>query len=216
MRRRDFLTLSATALLVPTPTEIETARGIFGGVVAGDPGPLTELQTSHHMDLAIGGLAARDKASVRYLTRWMGEGSSALLRVNSAGIIAKLPMQDHADDVISALRRDPDTRHLYITAVAARVLTLDRQDAGAVVISIGKRGLGLSAEEAETAVQRFAKEIHNPRDVAARWCSAVMLGELQQTSGSSVKETLSQALRLEPCRENLRTIGTILAGQAPY
>jgi len=74
----------------------------------------------------------------------MRDGATPVLRVNSAGILAKLGPADISDEVITVLKRDADTRHLYLTAVASRVLALPWDEAGKLAV----RGHELTAGKA--------------------------------------------------------------------
>jgi aryl-alcohol dehydrogenase-like predicted oxidoreductase len=79
------------------------------------------------------------------LLSWLHDGSSAVLRVNAAGILAKTGSPELADEVALALLRDTEARALYLTAVRQRV---------------GANPAHLVAE------------LTNPADSGARWCAA--------------------------------------------
>lgn len=66
---------------------------------------------------------ARDTPSLASLAKWSRSGS-AVLRVNAAGILAKVrsPLVDN--EAIAVLRADGDVRELYLAAVLSRVLTM--------------------------------------------------------------------------------------------
>lgn len=170
VNRRGFFTV-AGLLAANAKIAAELAASVAGN----DPGPLATVQTTHGTDLAIATLADRD--TVAHLRRWVDDGDSPVLRVNAAGILAKVPGQLEASTVTAALSRDLDVRNLYMTAVVARVCGLD---------------WSLAAQLAENpvdfpqpilAAQRFAREALSDRDAGARWCSAAMLQALSPMIG---------------------------------
>ena len=105
------------------------------------------------------------------------------------------------------LRTDGDVRELYLTAVLARVLALPWNDASRLAAS----GDGLS----DVQVDRLVDELGNPYDSGARWCSTVMLYRSRNDDPATVTGALLRALRTESARENLRAIGSALAGVDP-
>jgi len=195
------------------------AQRIFGDITNGNSSLLATAQTSHDTDQVIREFVSRDAASVDALLSWMRDGATPVLRVNSAGILAKLGTADLADTVVTALKRDRDTRQLYLTAVVSRVLGFDWEAAGrlsAVIenepAALGKR---LPLDKAPHIARKFAVEVNNPRDGAARWLSVIVLGQVREVSPEMVRQVLQRALREEPNRENLRAIGSVLAGSDP-
>lgn len=169
--RRDFMRLTAL-----TATHGGLASEMVSSIAASDSGPLTTRQTTHGTDLVIASLA--DAACLNKLRRWMEGDSDAVLRVNAAGILAKVPGQDHATDVCRVLANDHDARHLYTTAVTARICGLGWEAArrlAADPLSMPTKATFLAS--------RFADEVTNPRDAAARWCSAVMLRDISPLVG---------------------------------
>ncbi|GAA4201975.1 hypothetical protein GCM10022252_57430 [Streptosporangium oxazolinicum] len=186
VKRRTFVvgaTLGALSPLVPTVTR-DTASEIVSSIAGGDSSPLATVQTSHETDLLISHFASQDSGSVRRLVRWLDEGS-AVLRVNACGIIAKTEKLDLIDSASHALRRDADMRALYLSAVSKRV---------------------------GESPQALIRELYNPKDAGARWCSAMLL---RDTPGKVTTSALLAALRSEPVSENIRTIGLILNGVDP-
>jgi hypothetical protein len=111
------------------------------------------------------------------LSRWMLDEETAVVRVNAAGILAKIPGQADAEAVARSLRRDEEIRDLYTTAVVARVCGLDWETA--------KRRSSAPHEfsNPRLVAQRFAREVINPRDAGARWCAAAMLQRLSPMIG---------------------------------
>ncbi|WP_434600097.1 helix-turn-helix transcriptional regulator [Streptomyces sp. A5-4] len=118
VNRRGFLGLSALAL-----SHGALATEMAASIAGRDPGPLAHVQTKHGADIVTASLA--DKASTANLRRWMLDGDVPILRVNAAGILAKLPGQGQADDVARVLAHDEEVRHLYMTAATSRVCAVD-------------------------------------------------------------------------------------------
>ena len=110
------------------------------------------------------------------------------------------------DTVIDTLGSDTPTRDLYLTAVASRVLGLPWDDAGSVVAGAA------APDGGEVAL---AAELANPRDAAARWCSAVLLHRMDVADREPIRAAVAGALRAETARENLRTMAALLAGTDP-
>lgn len=96
-----------------------------------------------------------------------------MLRVNAAGIIAKMPGQHGAIDVTHVLLNDHEVRQLYMTAVTARVCGFGWDTAE----RLSKDPYSVP-DKASFLAARFADEATNPRDVGARWCSAVILRDI--------------------------------------
>lgn len=186
VQRRMFMTATALgALSASLPADArEAATELISSIAGGDSGPLASVQTSHETDLLISGIAAQDAAIVRRLVLWLEDGP-AVLRVNACGIVAKASKLELIDQAAHALRRDAEVRNLYLWAVGNRVGT----DSRALI-----------------------KELCNPKDAGARWCSAMLLRDARTDSTTSA---LRAALRSEPIPENIRTIGMILNGVDP-
>ena len=132
---------------------------------------LTQAQTTHGTDLVIASKV--DSAVTARLRRWMLSGETAVLRVNAAGILAKVPGQHHAGEVARVLEHDEEVRGLYTTAVLARVCLLDWTAAKRVAAD----PLVYPKKVAYLA-RRLADEVLNPRDAGARWISATLLRDL--------------------------------------
>jgi transcriptional regulator with XRE-family HTH domain len=173
VNRRGFLGLSALAV-----THGALATEMAASIADRDPGPLARVQTTHGADIVTASLT--DKASAAHLRRWMADGDVPILRVNSAGILAKVPGQGLADEVARVLTHDEEVRHLYLTAVTSRVCAVDWTTAG----QIASRPAAY-AHRADFLAIRFAREALNPRDSGARWCASVMLRELSPMIGRS-------------------------------
>ncbi|HYQ62696.1 helix-turn-helix transcriptional regulator [Actinophytocola sp.] len=186
VKRRQFFRLTALAAGTTMLDIPDTATELVASIASGDPGPLTDVQTTHRTDLAVSRLATTDRASLMRLSRWMADGDTAVLRVNAAGILAKTTSQvDVLDEVAVTLARDEQARIRYVQALTGRV---------------------------GDTVQALAAEVLNPRDAGARWCAARLLG---QDGSPAARQALTTALRRDPVRENVRTFGLILSGANP-
>lgn len=166
VNRRDFLSLTAL-----TAVHGKLAADMVGAVAGGDPGPLTTVQTTHGTDLVIASLV--DPPSTVRLRSWMWDGGDAVLRVNAAGVLAKLPGLDTAHEIGKVLNGDHECRQLYLTAVLARTCGIDWGTAGRLATD----PLSMPSK-ASFIASRLANEALNPRDAGARWVSATMLREL--------------------------------------
>ena len=120
--------------------------------------------------------AIADRATVANLGRWLDD-ASAVLRVNAAGILAKLPGQQHLAAVVSLLDRDADVRDRYMTAVVSRVCGVDWPTAAVLVAE------PIHCPHPRLVAQRLAREVVSDRDAGARWCSARMLQSLSPMIG---------------------------------
>ncbi|GAA0433145.1 hypothetical protein Acor_07140 [Acrocarpospora corrugata] len=186
LKRRTFVVSAAIGALAPLGPALnrDSAAEIVSSIAGGDAGVLATVQTSHETDLLISHFAASDAGSERQLARWLDDGP-AVLRVNACGIVAKSAKPDLIDSAAHALRRDREVRDLYLSAVGGRV---------------------------GTSPQALIRELYNPRDAGARWCSALLLRDHPAEETTSA---LRAALRSEPIPENIRTIGMILNGVDP-
>jgi transcriptional regulator with XRE-family HTH domain len=210
---------SCYAMAHPALVDVFVARRIFGGITRCDASLFASAQTSHDTDQVLRRYVAQDDEHVRVLTTWMTRNPDPVLRVNAAGVLGKLGRIDTTTGVIGALRADADTRHRYVTAVAARVLGLDWESAELLARNVDSAAAARwTPGQVATFSAQLAQETLNPRDGVARWCSLVLLCQLGGPPGDhgrDVTETLQQALRLEPVAENLRAIGSVLAGTSP-
>jgi transcriptional regulator with XRE-family HTH domain len=168
--RRGFLRVT-TLIAMHAPLVSDLAASIADG----DAGPLAAVQTTHNVDLSVATVVDRPMAAK--LSRWMLDGETAVVRVNAAGILAKIPGQADAEAVARSLRHDEEIRGLYTTAVVARVCGLDW--ATAIRLSIAPQGF----PNPRLVAERFAREVVNPRDAGARWCAAAMLQRLSPMIG---------------------------------
>jgi transcriptional regulator with XRE-family HTH domain len=196
----------------PGLVDFHIACRVYSGIAASSTDLLARAQTSHATDLVIREFVQQDGRSSRSLTRWMTDGTNPVLRVNAAGILAKVPSPTLADNVITALRVDIAARDLYLTAVAHRVLALPWDDAEALV---SRTHQAAPPQLAGSAAVRLAEELRNPRDAAARWCSAVLLHSSGAADREPIRAAVADALHTDSARENLRTMAALLAGVNP-
>ena len=171
VNRRDFITMSALMA-----AHGKFAAELLASIAGGDAGALAAVQTTHGTDLVIASLA--DRPSTVQLRKWMKAGSTAVLRVNATGILAKVPGQEPAADVARTLSADDEARHLYMTAVLARTCALTWDTAE----QLAARPLSV-AHRAPFVATRLASEALNPRDAGARWCAAAILRDLSPLLG---------------------------------
>lgn len=203
----------------PALADVLVAHRVFGDISRGSGHLLATAQTSHATDLTISALTADDESARRGLVAWMRRGPTAVLRVNSAGILAKVGPPDLGDAAISAIRGDDDARHLYLTAVTSRVLDASWDEAAHVAASVDGPGdrpvIGLASGRETWATERLTAELINPRDAAARWCSTVLLATLPSAQYDATRRALMNAVSREACCENLRAYAAVLAGANP-
>ena len=169
VNRREFL---ITAGLVAG--NVKVATGLLASIAGNDASPLLSVQTTHGTDMALATIA--DRATVTNLRRWLDD-SNPVLRVNAAGILAKLPGQQYSARVAALLDHDADVRTRYMTAVVSRVCGVDRPTA-AVLVNEPQR-----FPHPALVARRFAREALSDHDVGARWCSARMLQLLSPMVG---------------------------------
>lgn len=201
----------------PSLIDFFVAQRVFADLAQGSAELLGTTQTSHDTDQVIRRFVQHQDSCIPTLARWMRSGATPVLRVNSAGILAKLGSPDTSDDVITALKYDEDTRHLYLTAVASRVLSIPWEEARTLASGSHEltSGSAVSSERAAELSVRLAQEIKQSQDGAARWCSVVLLSRMRENVPVSVTTALQESLRNEPCRENLRAIARALSDADP-
>ncbi|WP_084316802.1 helix-turn-helix transcriptional regulator [Actinospica robiniae] len=169
--RRNFLSLAALTTL-----HGGLAGELYASLASGDAVPLASVQTSHGVDLVLASLV--EPSSHRKLTAWAQDGGDPVLRVNAAGILAKLPAQDANRAVAAVLSHDAETRDRYLTAVIARVFKVD----WCAAQRLAADPAGFSHPDA--AARLLAAEALNPRDAGARWCAANLLRDLSPMIGA--------------------------------
>jgi hypothetical protein len=203
-RRSLLLGMVSTVVVGAVP---DVAVDVVRDISAERSKLLSTVQTSHETDRIIGSLVAKDTPCIGSLVKWMRRGSP-VLRVNSAGILAKVGAPAIDNDVIDTLKRDEESRLLYLQAVVSRVLAVPWDDAGRLAASAQP----LSEQD---QLDAFATEVRNSYDSAARWCSVLMLARSRKKHPEPVSAVLGHALRKETSRENLRAIAGTLAGLDP-
>lgn len=168
--RRSFLSIAAVAAV-----DAGVVQDFTASIAGGDAGPLTKVQTTYDVDAVIASML--DRATENTLLRWTEELGNPVARVNAAGILAKTPDQRQSGRVVAILRNDDEVQRLYLTAVTARVCAMKWDQAARFIES------PIDFPFASIAVGRFAREVLNPADVGARWCSAKMLQDLSPAIG---------------------------------
>lgn len=189
------------------------AQRIFASISAGESKLLATAQTSHETDKILQRYVLHERSSSDTLTDWMRKGATPVLRVNSAGILAKMGTADITDEVVRLLCGDVDTRHLYMTAVTSRVLSVPWAAAAQIAGSDGSISAtvtDLSTERTSEIAALLGDEAKGSQDGAARWCSIVLLGSFGMDVPVATT-MLQEALQTESSRENLRAIGNALA-----
>ncbi|WP_030180966.1 SIR2 family protein [Streptomyces violaceorubidus] len=185
--------------------EFFIAQRIFTDICQNYSGRLMDAQTSYETDQFVKDLLLREPSYMDTLIGWLNEGESAVLRVNSAGILAKVGERGLVGDVIRLLDRDKAVRHLYLTAVIFRVLEI-RWEAAQRLASEpnGKRLpqlLTLTSDQLTTVATRFCAEALNPRDAVARWLSFRLLEQVRDVAAEEVERTLEAAWVSEDTEE---------------
>ncbi|WP_235926206.1 helix-turn-helix transcriptional regulator [Actinokineospora pegani] len=170
VNRRSFLSLASVAAV-----NMNVAEEFTASIAGGDADPLTHVQTTYEMDMAVASVV--DKGTKNTLVRWTETQGNPVARVNAAGILAKMPDQGESAHVAAVLGNDGEVRRLYLTAVTMRVCSIDWGEAARFVEAPTAFPL------ASIAVERFMREVINPADIGARWCSAKMLQELSPVIG---------------------------------
>jgi hypothetical protein len=180
VERRQFLigmAATVTTAAVGAPRARSGAQHIFASIARDDSELLSTVQTTHATDWEISQYVLRDGAAAAALAAWMRDGPSPVLRVNAAGILAKLCVPSVTANVIASLRTDDHSRHRYFTAVASRVLRMPWEEAaGRVAVAAEAGGRGTPEWMTDDQAARLAIEARTGLDGAARWCSAVLLG----------------------------------------
>lgn len=209
VRRRYVLRGADGSLRFPSPGMLDfyLASTIFDGVLSGSGARLEAAQTTHNTDMILAEFVGSKRTTNATLTRWMTGAESPVLRVNAAGILAKLRTPQATDRVVCALRADKQARALYLAAVASRVMGMPWDDAVRVATGAATAGHG--------AGNAFAIELRNPHDGAARWCAAVLIYQTGAVSQNNVRAAVVDALRAEVAAENLRTVAALAAGADP-
>jgi transcriptional regulator with XRE-family HTH domain len=145
VKRRQLIVGSVAALAASSAPD--AAASIANDINSGRSGFLTGFQTTHATDRAVASLIARQPHSIASLVRWSDKGKP-LLRVNAAGILAKIGSPTTDNEAVAVLQADNETRDLYLTAVIHRVLETSWDDAANLASSRsplpGPNQLGLS------------------------------------------------------------------------
>jgi DNA-binding XRE family transcriptional regulator len=170
VNRRSFLSIAAVAAV-----DMGVADEFTASIAGGDAEPLTHVQTTYEMDMAVASLV--DRGTKNTLMRWTEGQGNPVARVNATGILAKMPDQSESVRVVEILKNDTEVRRLYLTAVTMRACSVGWGEAAQFIEK------PVDFPLAPIAVERFMREVINPRDVGARWCAAKMLQDLSPVIG---------------------------------
>jgi transcriptional regulator with XRE-family HTH domain len=199
-KRRAILAASSLALFGVETTELLVS------VAGGDEAALSRNIAPYDFSMSLAALATRDSGVKRRLVHWMHDGGTSLLRGNSQGSLFKTQRGELIELAELSMARDEQTRERCMRCFTRRAFALSWPDAAAY-----------SAYHApEHEVRQLAGLLTDPADASNRWCAAVYLGESVQGGSHEARRALVSALRTEPSRENLRTIGLALSGEQPW
>jgi transcriptional regulator with XRE-family HTH domain len=141
----------------------------------GDPGVIAKAPTAHATDLAI--INKADPSTFDNIRRWMFEGQTSTLRTNALAIMAKVPGEQNARDVVQVLESDEKVRDLCLTSEISRLLQLDWKTCKVIARDV------TSCPNPRKLAKKLAKEVTDPNDTESRWCGAFMLGKLAPVLG---------------------------------
>ena len=173
------------------------------------------VQTSHATDNILGRFIASERQYGVTLQRWMTDSPDPVLRVNSAGVLAKIQESDASEAALAQLGKDTDTRLRYTTAVASRVLGMDWTSAERRAQLVGSSSLwrDLPSTMALKTIRALARELSSSADAGARWCSAVLLSSFRDDYPGEIRDAFHEVLPTESSREVLRAVSRSLAGK---
>ena len=208
MSRRAFLATGGLATASLTSgvfhrDELATADAIASDILSGDPRRVATEQTSHALDLTIAALIAADGLRPNPLVTWLKDAPDPVLRVNAAGIAAKLPGSDTAESAVTALATDHPMRHRYLTAVVSRVLRTPWSKARQHTAD-PRPGHRVTA----ASVELLCTELHNENDAGARWCTAYLLADIWAAPEHPANANAATALETALADEPLPTLRT--------
>jgi transcriptional regulator with XRE-family HTH domain len=191
--------------------DIHAAETLVNDILADDSRRLSLKQTTHNVDHCVKDLLLSSHARPGTLVTWMHADSSPTLRVNSAGILAKVADPALSDQVVRRLGTDGPLRERYLTAVLNRVSGMEWDVSATLAerMCSGRESPPMSAD----ALASFAVEVRNPRDAGARWCSAFVLGLHRESEPGKAYPALDDALAVEESPEMRRAIGRAVSGR---
>jgi transcriptional regulator with XRE-family HTH domain len=173
------------------------------------------VQTSHATDRILGRFIASERQYEATLQRWMTDSPDPILRVNSAGVLAKTQESDVSEAALGQLGKDVEIRQRYTTAVASRVLGVDWGSAERRAQLVGSTSLwrDLPSTKALETIRVLTRELSSSADAGARWCSAVLLSSFRDDYPGEIRDTFHEVLPTESSREVLRVVSRSLAGK---
>lgn len=208
MSRRAFLATGGLATASLTSglfhrDELATADAIASDILSGDPRRVATEQTSHVLDLTIAAHIAAGGMRPNPLLTWIAGAPDPVLRVNAAGIAAKMPGSDAAESAVTALAADPPMRHRYLTAVVSRVLGTPWSRARRHTAD-PRPGHHVTA----ASVDLLRTELHNEHDAGARWCTAYLLADIWAIPEHPANASAATALETALADESLPMLRT--------
>ncbi len=207
MTRRAFLAIGGRLVTISLTTgvwgkeELALASSIAADILAGDPRGVADNQTSHALDLTIAALIAAEGLAPNQLPEWITKPADPVLRVNAAGIAAKIAGHDVAEAAVQALGTDEQMRQRYLTAVIHRACRIAWASAEQLASS---RHIGHVLPE--PAIGAIAAELEYRNDAGARWCAAFILADLW---GDTADPEAGNALEQAIAQEQLPTLRTV-------
>jgi helix-turn-helix protein len=148
---------------------------LLGSVDCGQPGSLLDTPTSLAADEL---LAMKVSAKgAEHLRRWMSEGETATLRVNSLSILARRSERGDALKIVEVLESDERVRMLSLASTVSRLMQYDWETCRSIVRNPG------AAPEPIRLARRLAKDAVDVKHAEARWCGAHLLRELVPVLG---------------------------------
>lgn len=198
----------------PALKDILIAQTLSSDIALNETDRFATVQTSHSTDKVIREFVSSDQQYEQRLKSWMETSGDPVLRVNCAGVLAKIQQSDSAENALHRLTRDSQARSLYLTAVANRVLHLDWVPAQRIASAAnhGRSLAGLLTQDKLPEVfTSLSNELHNPNDAGARWCSVMLLSALEEYDTEKANSVLHSALSIELSREVMKAIGRTLS-----
>ena len=171
------------------------------------------VQTSHATDRILGRFITSERQYEDTLQRWMTDSPDPIIRVNSAGVLAKTQESDVSEAALGQLGKDIEIRQRYTTAVASRVLGMDWVSAEQRAQLVGSISLwrDLPSVTALKTIRALTRELSSSADAGARWCSAVLLSSFRDDYPGEIRDIFHEVLPTESSREVLRVISRSLA-----
>jgi len=195
--------------------DILIAQTLSADIILKESTRFALVQTSHTTDKILGRFIASGRQHEATLQRWMTDSPDPVLRVNSAGVLAKIQASDVSEAALQQLGKDENIRLRYATAVASRVLKIDWPSAERRTQLMGSSSLwgDVSPTTALKTIRALTRELSSSTDAGARWCSAVLLSSFREEYSGEIRDTFHDVLLAEDSKEVLRVVSRSLAGK---